>query len=112
MAGKLDYLVPVGILKKTRKFVAGHQSLKKIFHEVLNWLNVPFADECCDSAADSAPVRYNIALNRLEVYAGGAWVDVNNIDAVTTTTTTTTSTTTTTTAAPTTTSTTTTTTAP
>lgn len=71
---KLDYLIPVGILKKTRKFVLGHYSLKKIMSEVFNWMNVPFADPCCSGLADSVPVRYNETTGGIERYSDGAWV--------------------------------------
>jgi hypothetical protein len=89
---KIDYLIPIGIFKKTKKVLLGHYSFKKMLGEVLNWLNVPFADPCCAGMADSVPVRYNPSLNRLEVFhvTLGEWVDINTIDIVTTSTTTTT----------------------
>lgn len=68
MATKLDYLVPIGFLKKTRKFIAGHYSFKKLLGEVLNWINVPFADPCCDAMSSNTPVRFNVEGNTLERY--------------------------------------------
>lgn len=107
MAGRKEYLVPVGLFKFTRKFIPGHQKLREILWEMFNEMKVPFEDPCCNAANDSRPVRYNVGLQRLEYFDGatGSWTDITGI-----TETTTTSTTTTTTAAPTTTTSTTTTT--
>jgi hypothetical protein len=78
MSGKLDYLIPIGILKKTKKFVAGHISLTKLMGEVFNWMKVPFSNPCCDGKSDSAPVRYNTATPGFEYYdeTTDAWVAV------------------------------------
>lgn len=78
MAGKVDYLVPVGLFKKTRKFILGHYSLTKIISELLNRLNVPFHDVCCDAQADSVPVRFNPTSGKLEHFntSTETWVPV------------------------------------
>jgi hypothetical protein len=102
-----DYLVPDNLFRRTKKKMYGFTSGRNIIGRILTWLNVPHFDPCCPDDGESAPVRYNTTLNRVEAYSvsSKSWVDINTIDAVTTTTTT--STTTTTTAAPTTTTTTT-----
>lgn len=71
---KLDYKIPIGILKKTRKFIQGHYSLKAIMAEVFDWMHVPFSNECCTTLADSAPVRFVAGSSSLEYFNGTAWV--------------------------------------
>lgn len=67
MLDKLDYLVPVGLFKKTRKYIAGHVSLRSMLGFCFNLMHVPYAEQCC-STNDSVPVRYNVALGHLEYY--------------------------------------------
>lgn len=94
MALKNDYLIPVGLFPKMRGYVQGHISFKKFLGEVLNWLHVPYSNDCCDAQSDSRPVRYNIPTGRLEYFSVTGWVNVPdaalaNYVAPTTTTTTT-----------------------
>ena len=75
---KLEYLIPIGLLKKSRKFIPGHFEFKKIIGDILKAFNVPFQDSCCDNLNNGAPVRYNPGLARLEYYDAttDAWIDV------------------------------------
>lgn len=96
-----DYLVPIGLFKKTKKYVAGHISLTKIFKQILRKLNVTFSDPCCleensTTEQNGYPVKFNPTLQRLEWFNGTAWVDIAGIVETTTTTTSSSTTTTTT----------------
>lgn len=71
---KLDYKIPIGILKKTRKFINGHLSVKSLFAEIFDWMHVPFSNECCTTLADSAPVRFVSATQALEYFNGTTWI--------------------------------------
>jgi hypothetical protein len=73
---RLEYLIPIGILKKTKKFLPGHLEFKKVIGDVLKGLNVPFQDVCCDPLNNSAPVRFNPTSGDLEYYdnVSDSWV--------------------------------------
>lgn len=69
---------------------------RKMFWDYLKKLHVPFADVCCEDAAEESqtyPVRFNYTLQRLEYFDGSNWVDITVITETTTTTSTTTTTT-------------------
>jgi hypothetical protein len=80
----------------------GFFSFRKMFWEYLEKLHVPFFDQCCEDASENNgfPVRWNVALQRLEYFNGTVWGDIIPIVEATTTTTTAAPTTTTTTTAP------------
>lgn len=75
---KKDYLIPGGFIQHTAKFIPGYKSLKKILWDILNELHVPFESDCCTSANNSKPVRFDSVTSKLQYYdeSTKAWVDV------------------------------------
>lgn len=52
----------------------GFDLLKWLRQSLLSYLNVPYWDNCCDSAKTTFPVRYNATSQKLEAFNGTTWV--------------------------------------
>lgn len=75
MADKfLDYKVPVSQWQKTTKYLMYHLSARKVFREILKWMNVPVYDCSCPEDTVGQPVR--ISSGKLQTYNGTTWVDL------------------------------------
>lgn len=98
MALKKRYLIPIGILKETRKNILGHDSFERIIANILNKFHVGFVDDCCDNLSQNRPIRFNPANGKIEYYnlSNDTWLDTATYVVPTTTTSSSTTTTTTT----------------
>jgi len=74
----LDYKIPIGLFKKTTKFIKGHVSARMWIREILKWLHVPLYDCSCTTENDfGQPVRFNSDEDQLERFTGTEWEEIS-----------------------------------
>jgi hypothetical protein len=76
----LDYKIPIGLFKKTTKYIQAHVSARMWFREILKWLNVPYYDCSCPTDSIGLPIKYDKTTSKLQYLddVTKTWTNVPN----------------------------------